>query len=220
MILYVNGDSHAAGAEAVNTFCFAEDDPNYTHLYKRPHPDNLEVCYGKVLARALNTGFATDAESSSSNDRILRTSKEFLSSRPGSIALIGWSTPEREEWLHNENYYQITASGTDSVPEELEDRYKSYVSECTNEHYHQKLHEWSEKIYNFHVELVEQKIKHLFFGFMNDYNLSGDWWIDDVYFSWLKQNGYKTRTVDSFHFGKDGHTGWAKKLIPHLQKLF
>ena len=43
MILYVNGDSHTAGAEAVNPYAFAEDDPNLTHLGRLPHPDNLAV---------------------------------------------------------------------------------------------------------------------------------------------------------------------------------
>ena len=30
--LIVNGDSHTAGAEAVNRCAFAEDDSQYTHL--------------------------------------------------------------------------------------------------------------------------------------------------------------------------------------------
>jgi len=41
MILYVNGDSHTAGAEAVNSHAFADDDPAYKHLGRLPHPDNL-----------------------------------------------------------------------------------------------------------------------------------------------------------------------------------
>jgi len=54
LIVYVNGDSHSAGAEAVNTFCFADDDPRYRELGRRPHPDNLAVSYGQILANKFN----------------------------------------------------------------------------------------------------------------------------------------------------------------------
>jgi len=33
MILYVNGDSHTAAAEAVNPHAFAEDDRNLQYLF-------------------------------------------------------------------------------------------------------------------------------------------------------------------------------------------
>ena len=46
MILYVNGDSHTAAAEAVNAHAFAEDDPNLGYLHRLPHPDNLAVVGG------------------------------------------------------------------------------------------------------------------------------------------------------------------------------
>ncbi len=38
MILYVNGDSHSAGAEAVNDYCFAQDDPFFIILDVYPIP--------------------------------------------------------------------------------------------------------------------------------------------------------------------------------------
>jgi hypothetical protein len=49
LILYVNGDSHSAGAEAVNDFCFANDDPLYYALGRIPHPDNERVSYVAIL---------------------------------------------------------------------------------------------------------------------------------------------------------------------------
>jgi hypothetical protein len=62
LILYVNGDSHTAGAEAVNKHCFAEDDPQYKHLGRVPHPDNLLRSYGNVLAKNLSAELYCDAE--------------------------------------------------------------------------------------------------------------------------------------------------------------
>ena len=80
MILYVNGDSHAAAAEAVNAHAFAEDDPALFYLGRAPHPKNLAVSWGKVLSLALRSGFRCDAESASSNSRIIRTTREWLMS--------------------------------------------------------------------------------------------------------------------------------------------
>ena len=82
MIVYVNGDSHSAGGEAVNPYCFANDDPLYWALGRQPHPDNLRVSYGCELANMLYAVLECDAESSASNDRILRTTHEYLSNFP------------------------------------------------------------------------------------------------------------------------------------------
>ena len=78
MILYVNGDSHSAGAEAVNDYCFAEEDSNYQHLGKTHHPDNLKASYGQVLANNIGYELTCDAESGASNTRILRTTYSYL----------------------------------------------------------------------------------------------------------------------------------------------
>ena len=66
MILYVNGDSHTAGAEVVNAHSFSHDDPQLWHLGRLPHPENLAHSWGKLLSLALNAGFQCDAESAAS----------------------------------------------------------------------------------------------------------------------------------------------------------
>jgi len=122
MILYTNGDSHTAAAEAVNTFAFAEDDRRYHHLRRQPHPDNLKVSWGNVLADSLKMQFHCDAESASSNARIIRTTKEWINEKKEFIPpedvlmVIQWSTWEREEWDINGVKYQVNASGEDHVP--------------------------------------------------------------------------------------------------------
>ena len=78
MILYVNGDSHTAAAEAANLHAFAEDDKEYFYLGRAPHPDNLAISWGKVLSRTLNAGFNCGAESASSNSRIIRSTQDWL----------------------------------------------------------------------------------------------------------------------------------------------
>ena len=117
MILYVNGDSHTAGAEAVNAHAFAEDDPFLNYLGRMPHPANLAVSWGKKLADIVKFGFKCDAESAASNQRIIRTTRHWISQRPtelqNTLVIIQWSTWERQEWQVNNIYYQVNGSGID-----------------------------------------------------------------------------------------------------------
>jgi hypothetical protein len=233
MILYVNGDSHSAGAEAVLPYCFAEDDPLYRGLGRQPHPDNLKVSYGCELANHFFAILDCDAESASSNDRILRTTKEYISSHKPDALVIGWSTWEREEWLHNGTYYQVTGSGTDSVPADLRDKYKDWVINTTNTVAENELR-WHDEIYRFHLELDQLEVPHLFFntyryfGHIKQNNLLRYDWGDNyvnpydqdyTYYYWLQNNGFRTVNSKSYHFGAKAHTKWADFLLPYLTKL-
>ena len=229
MILIVNGDSHTAAAQATNSYAFAEDDPEYVHLKRAPHPDNLNVSWGYQLSNLLNYQFHCLAESASSNTRILRTTREFLEKSIPTIAptqmliVIGWSTWEREEWLINDEYFQVNASGIDDVPEDWQERYKNYILDVD---WYKVTKEMHKKIWDFHRELEEQNIKHLFFNGNNTFesiNDKKDWgtsyytpyYHDGTYHDMLEQNGHTTRD-DSWHFGSDAHTEWAKFLQQHL----
>jgi hypothetical protein len=229
MILYVNGCSHAAGAEAVNDYCFAEDDPLYWALGRQPHPDNLKVSWGCELANMLGAILRCDAESASSTDRIIRTTRQYLNDNKPDLIVIGWPTWEREEWLIDGVYYQVNASGHDSVPADYQNKYKEWISNLDFKSYVNQTHN---KIFEFHLELENQNIKHLFFstaGKAFDVNYcTPQVWSDNylepynnehTYFNWLKNNGYKT-VRNSYHFGPDAHTAWAEFLYQnYVQKL-
>ena len=165
MIVYVNGDSHTAGAEAINSHAFAEDDSQYFYLGRAPHPDNLQVTWGKLLSLALRTGFHCAAESGSSNARIIRTTRKWLAeadrSKSELLVVIQWSTWEREEWLYEGVYYQVNASGIDMVPQPLQEKYRQYILGID---WQLKTEQAHDQIWNFHKELEEQGIKHIFFN--------------------------------------------------------
>jgi hypothetical protein len=224
-MLYVNGDSHAAGAEAVNTYAFAEDDPRLLHLGRLPHPENLAVTWGKLLSLALNSGFHCDAESASSNARILRTTRAWLSERETSykdiLVVIQWSTWEREEWLYNGVYYQVNGSGIDQVPAAAAERYRDYVIGLD---WRQKTQEAHTDIWQFHQELLAQKIPHIFFNGNNDFGSIADqrdWGVSYIspydpastYHARLQAAGINTVMPDSYHYGRDGHAWWFKYLL-------
>jgi len=230
MILYVNGDSHTAAAEAVNPHAFAEDDSAFHHLGRLPHPDNLAVSWGKKLSVLLKMAFYCDAESASSNDRIIRTTKSYINNYTQDVTdlfvIVGWSTWEREEWLIDNVYYQINASGTDIVPESHVEKYKEYVTDINWRH---KTNQAHKDIVELNKWLTEKNIKHVFFNGNNtlsqirnkfDFGTSyiGPYSNKDSYNDYLVRQGIHTVSPQSYHFGEDGHTTWARYLLKYIVK--
>ena len=208
-MIYVNGDSHSAGAELINTYCFAADDRRFVAWGSRAHPEAIPHTYGYKIAQALNQPFFMDAESASSNARILRTSREFVArtkDKSKLFVIIGWTTPEREEWKYGEDYIQITASGIDSVPESMEEEYKEWILRQNPKEWQRRKELWKQKIVQFSKELDDQNIKHLFF-------------YTKEYMEYLTKQGYQTVNGGQ-HFGIDAHTAWYKHLLPKVQAQY
>jgi len=208
-VIYVNGDSHSAGAELINGYCFAADDRRYVAWGSRAHPDAIPHTYGYKIAQALNQPFFMDAESASSNAKILRTTRQFLDNTKDKsklFVIIGWTGWDREEWEYLDGYLQVTASGTDSVPESMEEEYKEWVVNQTPEECKRKEQLWTQKIAQFSKELDDQTIKHLFFH-TNEYR------------KYLREQGYQT-VNGGYHFGIDAHTAWFKYLLPKVQAQY
>jgi len=225
LILYVNGDSHSAGAEAVNDYCFAEDDPFYSSLGRKPHPDNERVSYGCNVANDFFAILHCDAESASSNSRIIRTTREYLLNETPDLIIIGWSTWEREEWLYNGTYWQVNAGGVGhDWPLPIQKRYKDYI---VNLNWKEKTRLAHKEINQFHHELLDLRIPHLFFNTFNDFqHIEQAIWHDSyvepynpnmTYYKWLSDCGFKAKP--SYHYGPDAHRKWADFLLPYLTKL-
>jgi len=225
LILYVNGDSHSAGAEAVNDYCFAEDDPFYHALGRIPHPDNERVSYGCNIANELFAVLHCDAESASSNSRIIRTTREYLETITPDFVIIGWSTWEREEWLHDGVYWQINAGGVgQDWPDPVKERYRDYV---LNLNWYEHTRDAHRQIHEFHTELLDSGIPHLFFNTYNDFHTERPvYWHDSyidpynpdmTYWKWLTDQGFESNS--SFHFRADAHRKWAEFLLSHLTRL-
>jgi hypothetical protein len=227
MILYVNGDSHTAAAEAVNAHAFAEDDSALRYLGRLPHPDNLAVSWGRIIADSAKAIFKCEAESASSNDRILRTARAWVNNNQQdwyrTLMIIQWSTWEREEWLHEGTYYQVNASGQDQVPQSLQEKYRNYILGVDWQARSEVAHS---EIWAFHQELTEKKIPHVFFNGNNDFSSiteRKDWgtsYIDpynpaQTFNSIVTQNGHQTVAPNSYHFGKTAHSFWARFMLQY-----
>lgn len=228
MMLYVNGDSHTAAAEAVNPHAFAEDDPRLFYLGRTPHPENLAVSWGKLLSLALRSAFRCDAESASSNARIIRTTRQWLNDggkgHPDQLVIIQWSTWEREEWPYKDQYLQVGSSGLDHVPQELQEKYKHFVIGTDWELKTKQAHD---DIWNFHLELEDQGIRHIFFNGNNDFSKiqdRRDWGVNYIgpydpsqtYDAIIRSKGIETVMPGSWHFGRDGHSAFNRFMLDYI----
>ena len=227
MILYVNGDSHAAAAEAVNPHAFAEDDSDLAYLGRTPHLANLAVSWGRRLSETLKAGFHCAAESASSNSRILRTTRDWLRQQVtynDLLLIIQWSTWEREEWLHEGVYYQVGASGIDHVPQALQKKYRNFV---TGTDWKLKTHQAHKEIWDFHQELADQGVCHIFFNGNNDFDCitdRQDWGFNYIgpydpkmtYDAIIRSHGIDTVMPGSWHFGPEGHSAFHRFILKYI----
>lgn len=227
MILYANGCSHTAAAEAVVPDCFAADDGR-AGIDRRPHPANLAASYATLVAQELGAELVCDAESGGSNPRIIRTTQQWIANNQDqlddTVILIQWTTWEREEWFYQDQWYQVNASGVDWVPDELRQRYKEYIVDIDWNIKTQQAHQLA---WELHQELLSKKIRHLFFSghstfsdIQNRLNW-GRYYMDPYvressYHNWLIQNGGTYANAQSYHFDAKSHRLWAQHLLQYI----
>jgi hypothetical protein len=241
MILYVNGDSHGAGAELaqVRNGVLSEFD-DATQQYQ-PVVGSLNLpaecvkrSYSQQLANQLGAELVCEAESGGSNARTLRVTREYLKHNRPDLLVIGWSPHEREEWWHRGIAYQVTGGGVKSVPAELADRYKQWVIDnSTPSTINSRTVALHKEIFDFHWELSKMTVPHVFFNTFDSFqfvpNMGGvtfDWnncfvepYLEShTYCSWLKNQNYQTVGPTSMHFGPAGHCAWANFLYRHYCK--
>lgn len=110
MILFVNGEDFSAGAKAVNDFSFANDDFRFVALGLKPHPDNLAASYGMHLSKMLKLALVCSAEASSTNQRILDTTYEYINSinpKQHTVVIIGWGKIDKKNIQEHESIYEL-----------------------------------------------------------------------------------------------------------------
>jgi len=229
MILYVNGCSHSAAAEAAVAHAWACDDGDLWETGTEPHPANLAVSYGKTIADTIGADLICQASSGGSNDRVVRTTTEWINRNQDLLAdtfvILQWTTWEREEWLHDGTWYQVNASGADTVPAELAERYKNYIVDVD---WAAKSTHALDKIWNVHLYLQNLGIKHLFFSghsTFSDIQDQHDWgkcymypYIrEESYHNWLINNGGAYANAKSYHFDAKSHRLWAKHVLKYIK---
>jgi len=229
MILYVNGCSHSAAAEAAVNYAWAVDDSQYWQRGTEPHPANLAVSYGQRLADSLAAELVCEASSGGSNDRIIRITKDWIENNTARLdqtfMILQWTTWEREEWYHLDQWYQVNASGIDTVPTQLQQRYKEYV---INIDWTIKTLQAHDNIWKMHLYLKNLGIRHLFFSghstfsdIQNQHNWGENYMYpyirEESYHNWLTNNGGTYANAAYYHFDAKSHRLWAEHVLQYIK---
>jgi len=208
MVLYANGDSHTLGA-----------------MKDRPG----DPSFIKLVAKHFNLGLENQSEGASSATRIIRTTQDYLSHNQPQLVIIGWGTWEREEWVHNNEYYNVMVGWYKHLPEQLKTRYDTWAPQQDYDTLVKKSIVVHEQIYRLHKLLDACNIPHLFFNCMYDFqgvtkDMQYDWKKNHIgpyegnksYFWYLKNKQYEHDKW--FHFPQEAHAEWANLLIDHIEK--
>ena len=185
-MLYVNGDKHTMGAEAVTKFATAADDQRYEHLRGLPHPENIAVSWGKLLSQLLKSSYHGKAELTNTNAKVAQATKEWASTHAGhqKLVIVQWgetSTPVEDHetiwqlhhFLSEQNVNHIFFNTTD-IFSGIENQY-----------------DWGA-------------------SYLSPYDPSGS------YVAKIKSANIDTVMPESEYFGKNGHVFWSKTLLNHI----
>lgn len=202
-MIYFNGDSHTNG-----------------------YGVELNQRYSHHVATYFNHASENHSQGGASNQRILRTTREYLQTQRPDLIVIGWTTWEREEWTFNNQFYNVNSSGYDALPAELEEEYRLWVSKQNEDSLKIKSDYWHNEIWKFHQELSDKSINHVFFNCMynffdvdNQHNWNhsfiGPYDNNMSYYWYLQSHGYTTDHL--YHYKSDGHKQWATVLIDFIE---
>ena len=122
-------------------------------------------------------------------------------------------------------YYQVNASGIDDVPESYQKQYKRFVIDID---WQKKTAEAHDKIWNFHLELEQAGLDHIFFNGNTSFSSiqqRKDWgtcYIDpysdhSTFHNQLQSAGVRTVNPHSYHYGEDGHRQWADIVLQYIR---
>ena len=208
MQLYVNGDSHSLGAMKDGA---------------------TGESFVTLVAKHFNLDLVNESEGASSATRIIRTTQNYLLKNKPRLVLIGWGTWEREEWLHENQYYNVMVGWYKHLPEQLLSRYNSWAEQQDYDTLVKKSCLVHEQIHRLHRLLESCSIPHLFFNCMYDFqgvekDMQYDWknsyigpYESDKSYVWTMKN--KKHEHDKwYHFPQEAHQEWANLLIDYIEK--
>lgn len=82
MILYINGDAHAAAANAVVNVTSAEEDIDLWWMGGAPHPENLNASFGSYISKVLKARLVVEAKPNQTNQDIIAATNRFIQQNP------------------------------------------------------------------------------------------------------------------------------------------
>lgn len=189
MILYTNGTGHTAAANAVNSFSKANEDRTYWNLENRPHPANIKVSWGYLLADWLKMGFHTEAQVDQSNIEVISNTLTWLNGKkPNDVfVIVQWGKFENldQDWKSIKAFYLHL----------IEMEYTNFLFFNGDESF---IDIPAEERYNFSEKYIDP------------------YFPEGTYDGWLRGQGFDTVITSNYYFGPSAHAAWARHLLNHI----
>lgn len=225
MRYFAMGDSNMIGA---NT--------NPLHRNYGPRADN----FFNIVANHFDFKFDCMAKNGASNDHIMRITEQWINNtdcdNKEKFVFIGWSTWERQEYLIDNQYYDIDGwliNNAQGLPAQLQQHMLEMKKQIDSnpDYMDEQAMIWAERIHYFAQSLEARGIGYLFWNaymkllkpipvdkFVFDHRYVLPYTDCFNQYFYLKQvRNCKPIDNDPYHFDADGHRKWAEFLIQYIQ---
>lgn len=219
MILIANGCSHTYGMEL-------------------PEDQRLDNCFAGLIAKELGMEFVNLAIPGASNDRIFRTSVEYIvDHKEESFWLIGWTERSRHEWYFAPYQEHIGLAHWSMFDERPTQMFRATVQMILHEAYYTKgwysdnqsdWLKWSTHIHNLQAVFKLRNIPFFMFDTLDSRDTDGFLSIEcpeypslsaDLWGNYFYGEHNRSNICENGHPNKAGHRLWADILMAHIRKV-
>jgi len=181
---------------------------------------------GPVFAEQMNQPLRCWAKNGASNYWIEHHLDYFLADPakdPNTLLFIGWTSFEREEWPWLYNNISVCGGPDFGMPEPMKPRFNQWKQQLTGEYYRKMGQFWHDRIYNIHMKLREQGVRHLFWTTYNNFkeianqqdwhgNFFQPYEANGCMSAYFESVGIGSMPGDPFHYGPEAQAAWATAL--------
>lgn len=174
--------------------------------------EDLSLAWPYQLGKIINQQVTNLALGGSSNDRILRTTIEYLIDHRPSIVVIGWTQYYRNELSHHQGFYlratpQHCLADSEHSPKDLDHIHQEWIAHHFNEYINYR--SWIYAVLHIEMVLNALNIPYKFFSaFDNNYI---DEFVNETHTSLLlADKSYQWRDRTRYAPEKTIHTEWQQ----------
>lgn len=203
--------------------------PACTEVLDSPNVNNMVA----VFSSNLDQTFKCWSKNGASNHWIETHIEYFLADHSwptDTLLLVGWTSPEREEWPWLYNNISVCGGPDFGVPAAIKARYQQWKQTLTEEYLQSRMKMWHDRIYSCHLRLRTKSVPHLFWTTYDNFKSMQDrreWHgnffqpydLDGCMCRFLQAQNIKSLHDDPFHYDDHAHRVWATALSDHARKF-
>ena len=202
--------------------------PACTETQDQPDPKNMV----SVFSHQMNQSFRCWSKNGASNYWIEQHIEYFLADPawdPDTFLFIGWTSTEREEWPWLYNNISVCGGPDFGMPEPTKAKFEQWKKTLTPEYMQQCTNMWHDRIHQLHIELVDRKIRHLFWCTYDNFKSINNHvtWNKNFFMPYddtgcmakfLESKKITAIDGDPFHYNDAAQSTWANTLFNYAKE--